>query len=315
VLTSSPNPSALGGSVILSATVAKSSGPGTLSGTVDFYAGIPSGTHTLLGTGTLNSSDKATLTTSSLPAGTDSLYAVYVGGPSFSTSTSPVISQVVIAPPSKCTGNYSNWIDGNSRSPTISVANGDNFVYLFDGNYFVHGSDGHDCFYAGNGNNVFSDGNGHDCFNVGDGNNAFIDGNGNDVVVAGKGNNTVTEGNGSDKITLGNGDDTVTVGNGSNSDIIVGNGNDDVTVGNGSYNDITLESGTDVVTIQSGGHDTVAGGNGNERIYLGAGSYNTYSGSAHVTNVCHLPAPPSSWHGTAAAYYHDTITNCTVETS
>jgi hypothetical protein len=28
--------------------------------------------------------------------------------------------------------------------------------------------------------------------------------------------------------------------------------------------------------------------------------------------VCHLPTPPSSYHGTAASYYHDSVTNCTV---
>ncbi len=315
VLTSSPNPSALGGPVTLTATVAPSSGPGTPSGTVDFYSGTPSGTHTLLGTGTLNFRDQATLTISSLPAGANSLYAVYVGAPNFSTSTSPVISQVVIARPSKCTGNYSNWIDGQPGSPIISVARGDSFVYLFGANYFVHGSDGNDCFYGGNGNNVFSDGNGNDCFNVGDGNNVLSDGNGNDIVVAGKGNNTVTEGNGSDQITVGNGTDTVTVGNGSNSDIALGNGTDTVTVGSGSYNVITLGSGSDVVTIQGGSRDTITSGNGTETINLGSGSYNTYNGSAHAANVCHLPAPPSSWHGTAAAYFHDTITNCTVVTS
>jgi Ca2+-binding RTX toxin-like protein len=318
-LTTSPNPSFVGDSVLLTATVASLANPlprpAPVTGTVDVFMGTPTGTHTLLGSGPLNTGEKAIISTSSLPAGSDSLYAVYVGNTNFATSTSPEISQVVIAPPSKCTGNYSNWIDGNSRSPTISVTDGDNFVYLFGGNYFVHGSDGHDCFYAGNGNNVFSDGNGNDCFNVGDGNNAFSDGNGNDVVVAGKGNNNVTEGNGSDQITVGNGDNTVTVGNGSNSGITVGNGTDDVTVGSGSDNRVTLGSGTDVVKIQGGSYDTITSGNGNETIYLGAGSYDTYDGGTHVTNVCHLPAPPSSWHGTAAGYYHDTITNCTVETS
>jgi len=52
----------------------------------------------------------------------------------------------------------------------------------------------------------------------------------------------------------------------------------------------------------------------NETVSLGAGSYNAYFGAPGKTNVCHLPTPPASWHGTAAAYYHDTITNCTVVT-
>jgi Ca2+-binding RTX toxin-like protein len=87
-----------------------------------------------------------------------------------------------------------------------------------------------------------------------------------------------------------------------------------VTVGSGSYNGVALGSGTDVVTVEGGSYDEINGGNGNETIYLGAGTYNTYNGAAHHTNVCHLPTPPSSWHGTVAAYYHDTITNCTVVT-
>ena len=47
-------------------------------------------------------------------------------------------------------------------------------------------------------------------------------------------------------------------------------------------------------------------------MYLGSGTYNSYSGQAHHINVCHLPAPPPSYHGSAANYYHDTIANCTV---
>jgi Ca2+-binding RTX toxin-like protein len=106
----------------------------------------------------------------------------------------------------------------------------------------------------------------------------------------------------------------VTVGNGSHNGITLGNGTDSVTLGNGSHNGIALGSGTDVVTVQGGSHDTVNGGNGNETIYLGAGTYNNFDGTTHHTNLCHLPAPPASWHGTVAGYYHDTITNCTVVT-
>ena len=104
------------------------------------------------------------------------------------------------------------------------------------------------------------------------------------------------------------------MGNGSQNTVIVGNGNDTVTVGNGSYNRISLGSGNDTVTVQGGSHADIDGGNGNETIYLGAGTYNNYNGAAHRTNICHLPTPPPSWHGTAASYYHDTITNCTVVT-
>ena len=96
-LTSAPNPSDVGNSVALTATVTKSSGSGTPTGTVTFYSGTPTGTHSSLGSGTL-SSGKATFNTTSLPSGTDSLYAVYGGDSNFTTSTSPVISQAVITP-------------------------------------------------------------------------------------------------------------------------------------------------------------------------------------------------------------------------
>jgi len=304
VLTSTPNPSGLGKPVTLTATVTKSSGSGTPSGTVSIYLGTPSGTHSLLGTGTLTLG-KATLVTSSLPAGTDSLYAVYAGDSNFSGSTSPVISQVVVSLPSKCTGNYTNWIFGNPAFPDITGTNGNDFIYAFGGSYRVNDINGDDCcFYGGDGNNVLIDGNGND---------VALAGNGNDVFTLGDGSDQIVVGNGTNSISTGNGSDSVTVGNGSHNAITLGNGTDSVTLGSGSYNTVTLGSGTDVVTIQ-GGYDQVNGGAGNETIYLGAGSYNTYDGAAHHSNVCHLPAPPASWHGTAASYYHDTITNCTVVT-
>ena len=65
------------------------------------------------------------------------------------------------------------------------------------------------------------------------------------------------------------------------------------------------------MTLQ-GSQNTITGNNGNDTVYLGGGNGNTFNGAAHHTNVCHLPTPPSSWHGTPAAYYHDTLTNCTV---
>jgi len=306
-LTSAPNPSGLGKPVTLTATVTKSSGSGTPTGTVSFYLGTPSGTHSLLGTGTLNASAKANLVTSSLPAGTDdSLYAVYSGNTNFSGSTSPVISEVVVSLPSRCTGRYTNWIFGNPAFPNITGTNGNDFIYAFGGNYRVNDFNGDDCcLYAGDGNNWLSDGNGNDVALAGDGNNVFTLGNGNDQIVVGNGTNTIGAGNGSD---------SVTVGNGSHNGITLGSGTDSVTVGSGPYNQVTLGSGTDSVTIEGGSYDPVNAGNGNETIYLGAGTDNTYDGATHHTNLCHLPAPPASWHGSVAAYYHDTIINCTVVT-
>ena len=92
VLRSSPNPSTFGQSVTLSATVTATTGP-TPTGSVSFYLGSPTGT--LLGTGNLNASGTATFSTSGLPGGSDSLYAVYAGSANDSTSTSAVITQTV----------------------------------------------------------------------------------------------------------------------------------------------------------------------------------------------------------------------------
>jgi len=304
-LSSSTNPSGLGKPVTLTATVTKPSGPAAPTGAVSFYLGTPNGSHNFVGTATLTSG-QATFVTSSLPAGTDSLYAVYGGDTNFATSTSPVISQVVASLPSRCTGKYTNWIFGNPGFPTITGTNGNDFIYAFGGNFRVNDFNGDDgCFYAGDGNNVLSDGNGNDVALAGDGNNVFTLGNGNDQITVGNGTNTIGAGNGSD---------SVTVGNGSHNGVTLGYGTDSVTFGNGSHNGVTLGSGTDSVTIQGGSYDTVNAGGGNETIYLGSGTYNNFDGATHHTNLCHLPAPPASWHGTVAAYYHDTITNCTVVT-
>jgi hypothetical protein len=303
-LGSSPNPSVVGSPVTLSATVTKSSGSATPNGTVSFYLGTPMGTHSLLGSGTV-SLGQATLVASSLPAGTDNLYAVYSGDSNFSASTSSVISEVVLGPPPSCTGSYTNTIFGNPIFPVINGTNGSDFIYAFGGDYLVNGFNGNDCLDAGDGNNVLTDGNGND---------VVLAGNGDNTVLAGNGDDTVTVGNGSNAIGAGNGNDSATVGSGSHNGVILGNGNDTVTIGSGSYNSVTLGNGTDTVTVQGGSNDQVNGGAGNETVYLGAGSYNTYNGAAHHTNVCHLPTPPASWHGTAASYYHDAITNCTVVT-
>ena len=99
-LTSAPNPSVFGGSVVFTATVARTSGTGTPTGTVNFYT-CTSATNcspspsTLLGSGTL-SSGKATYSTSSLPVGNTYVEAVYQGVTgSYSQSTSTIITQVV----------------------------------------------------------------------------------------------------------------------------------------------------------------------------------------------------------------------------
>ena len=304
VLTSSPNPSSFGSSVTFTDTV--SSVSGTPAGTVTFYSCTTSAcsTKTSLGTGTL-ASGKATLSTSALPIGTTSVEAIYGASGNYGGSTSNVVSQVVLSVPSVCaSGGYNDVIAGTPANTFLNGTNGNDLIYAFGASYWVDGYGGNDCIDGGDGNNVIFDGNGND---------GVVAGNGADTVFAGDGNDKVSLGNGWEGVELGDGNDTVTVGNGSESEIVVGNGTDTVTVGTGSYNEVSLGSGTDTVTIQSpGSHDTIDGGNGNETIYLGSGTYNTYSGQARHTNACHLPKPPSSYHGTTAAYYHDTITNCAV---
>ena len=86
-LKSSKNPSLLGASITLTATLTATNG--TPVGTVTFYDGTTS-----LGTGTL-SKGKATYITSSLTNGAHSITGVYAGNSTFAGSTSPVLNQVV----------------------------------------------------------------------------------------------------------------------------------------------------------------------------------------------------------------------------
>jgi hypothetical protein len=76
-----PATSTYGTSVTLTGTV--TSADGTPGGSVNFYSGT-----TLLGTGTLNASGVATLSTTAIPGGTDSLTAAYPATGNFDTSTS-----------------------------------------------------------------------------------------------------------------------------------------------------------------------------------------------------------------------------------
>jgi Bacterial Ig-like domain (group 3)/Beta-propeller repeat len=88
-LSSSPNPSTYGQSVIFTAVVASGLGAPPNGETVTFMKGT-----TVLGTGTL-SGGSASFTTSTLPTGTDNIKAVYSGDSNFAASTSKAVSQVV----------------------------------------------------------------------------------------------------------------------------------------------------------------------------------------------------------------------------
>ena len=306
-LTSTPNPSSFGSSVSFTDTVSASSG--TPAGTVTFYSCTTSAcsTKTALGASVTLSGGKATFSTSNLAVGTNYVEALYAASGNYAASTSNVVSQVVINVPAVCpNGGYSDYITGTSPPQFLYGTNGNDYISAAGGTFWIEGFSGNDCITVGDGNDDIYDGNGT---------NGVLGGNGSDDVFLGDGNNKVSLGNGSDWVQLGNGNDAVTLGNGWDSAVIVGNGNDSVSIGNGSYNEVYLGNGADTVTVQSqGSGDIINGGSGNETIYLGSGINNTYNGQAHHTNVCHLPAPPSSYHGSAAAYYHDTITNCTVVT-
>ena len=320
-LSASPNPSFYGSSVTFSDTV--SSGSGTPGGTATFYSCTSNAcsTKTSLGTRTL-ASGKATYSTSSLPKGTTYVEAVYASSGNYLASTSHVMSQVVVGVPSVCaSGGYGTYMLGNPAFPFIDGTNGNDFIYAFGGSFRVNGFAGNDCIDAGDANHVLIDGDGNDGLVAGDGSNTIVLGNGNDNVMGGNGSDDVSAGNGMDVVTLGSGSDdtvhlgsgadTVALGNGSGSEVIVGNGKDTIAVGRGSSNGVNLGSGADTVAID-GSHDAIDGGAGNDTVYLGSGTYNSYNGQPHHTNVCHLPAPPPNYHGTTAAYHHDTINNCTV---
>jgi hypothetical protein len=303
-LTSAPNPSTFGGSVTFSATV--SSGAGSPSGSVSYYACTTNtcSTKTSLGSGTL-SAGMATYTTSSLPAGTTYVVAVFGASGNYGTSTSNVVTQVVVIVPAVCPASgYSNYVVGTSPPQALYGSIGNDFISAFGGTYWIEGFSGNDCIDAGDGNNDIYEGDGSD---------GVLAGNGANDVFLGNGNDKVSLGNGTEWVQVGSGNDAITLGNGWSSFVVVGNGTDTVNIGSGSYNEIEFGSGNDIATITGpGSRDLIVGGSGNETVYLGSGIYNTYTGVKGKTNICYLPTPPSSWHGTVADYYHDTITNCTV---
>jgi hypothetical protein len=92
-LTAAPDPSVFGQSATLTATVsAVAPGAGLPTGAVSFFDGA-----TLIGTAAIDGSGTATFTVSTLSAGSHSLTGVYVGGPNFNGSTSPVDTKTVIS--------------------------------------------------------------------------------------------------------------------------------------------------------------------------------------------------------------------------
>ena len=124
-LTSSLNPSVFGQSVTLKASVSGQFS-GVATGTVTFSNGSSS-----LGSPSV-SNNVATLTTAALPAGTDSITAVYNGDSNFTGSTSNTVSQVVNAAPPAPTIS--------SLSPAFTSSGGAAFTLTVNGTGFVSGS-------------------------------------------------------------------------------------------------------------------------------------------------------------------------------
>jgi hypothetical protein len=90
VLTANPTSGGLGTSVVLTATV---TGTGAVpTGTVQF-----TDNGTVIGTATLNNAGKAVFTTTTLPLGSDSIVAKYLGNGTFATSTSNTVVVTITA--------------------------------------------------------------------------------------------------------------------------------------------------------------------------------------------------------------------------
>ncbi|NQX00789.1 Ig-like domain repeat protein, partial [bacterium] len=112
-LVASSNPAAFGASVMLTATVSSSSG--TPPGTVTFLDGTSN-----LGTGTIDGSGVATLSTSALAAGTHSLTASYTATPLYLTSTSAALAQSILHP--TVTSLASNLNPSNAGASVVLTA-------------------------------------------------------------------------------------------------------------------------------------------------------------------------------------------------
>lgn len=119
-LVASPSPSTSTQAVTLTATVSVvAPGDGTATGTVDFYNGPY-----LIGSALLNGAGQASITTSSLPIGTDSLSASYVGDSDFVASQSTAVPQTVgvIPTTSSLANSPSASIYGQAVALTATVA-------------------------------------------------------------------------------------------------------------------------------------------------------------------------------------------------
>jgi hypothetical protein len=130
-LSTGPNPSVYGGSVTLTATVS----PAAATGPVQFFDGA-----TLLGSANL-AGGQAQLSLTSLPAGSDSLTAVYGGDTGYAGSTSAVVTQTVTKQAStvtlSSTANPSTLGQSIGLIATVSPSAATGTVQFLDGSIAV----------------------------------------------------------------------------------------------------------------------------------------------------------------------------------
>jgi hypothetical protein len=113
---SSVNPASVGQAVTFTATIT-SSGSAAPTGSVTLMSGTTSlGSATLTPGGGVSST--ATLTTTSLPAGTDSITAVYAGTANFGAATSPALSEVISA--ASTTAAVASSVSPSSYGQTVT---------------------------------------------------------------------------------------------------------------------------------------------------------------------------------------------------
>ena len=93
VVTASPNPATFGANVTLTATVTSATA-GAISGTVTFSDGVG----VLAGNAVVGAGGIATLSTTMLPVGSQSITAQYSGDTNFATSTSAAFTETINAP-------------------------------------------------------------------------------------------------------------------------------------------------------------------------------------------------------------------------
>jgi Bacterial Ig-like domain (group 3) len=118
---SSPPSAASGAQVTLTAVV--SSASGTPTGTVTFHSGTAS-----LGTGTLNNVGVATLSTTALPVGTDTVTASYAGSGSFAASSSPAVTVTITSTVARTPATYT--VAANPTSLTIAAGQAGNTTLI-----------------------------------------------------------------------------------------------------------------------------------------------------------------------------------------